>query len=843
MEYDLFDYQREAASESLKRLERARRDFADHEAQSAFALSAVTGSGKTVIATAVIEAKLFGSSDLDVDPDPRALFLWVTDDPALNRQTKNKMLKASDLIHPSLLIELNDGFLESTLDAGSVYFLNIQQLSKGASFSRGGVNLRKHSGWEILRHTIEAQDRDLYLVLDEAHRGMSPTKDRPTIVRRIVNGEPGVSPPVPVVWGLSATIDRFNKAMDESGDQRTRYPPVAIDIERVRASGIIKDQIELEEPDEKGEFTSSFLGDAVDATLDFESRWATYAAEQNDQLVKPVLIVQIADKPSDAHLRELVSVIESRWPGLGDHAIVNVFGEHTDLVIGERNVRYVAPETIQGNDTVRVVFAKTAISTGWDCPRAEVLFSERTAIDPTSIAQILGRMVRSPLRQRITTDDSLNSVTCLIPRFDQAALDKIVAELNRPGEVGEAVEVITHAKLFQRNPNLGSSVFQFLETVPSLPAPDALANPLRRAMSLVQLLTDDGSGPALLPDAGARFDSVMNARLDGLAAQKKALVAENVKSLQRLGRRTTTIDSGGKQIGSTTRSAAKGLADLDRQTRRIVNSLKEGVGRRYLAYRVLNEGPSVDELGVRTEIAALIQVDDVVAAVEQTADEWVRDRFAQFAVEIKNTTGATRAAYARVKEQASSQEEATIELPDTLKAPTKSSSRPDAIQLPMFGGHIFSDGHGRFPAKFNDWEQSVVEAEVSRPSFVAWYRNPSRAGSSSLRIGYRDDTGKWGSLQVDFLIVSRRDDGELAASIVDPHGDHLADALAKLKGLAVFAERFQERFVRVVSVAKGSDGSLRSLDLLAEDVRKSVREFGGAKVTSLYDSDVAEPYM
>lgn len=99
-----------------------------------------------------------------------------------------------------------------------------------------------------------------------------------------------------------------------------------------------------------------------------------------------------------------------------------------------------------------------------------------------------------------------------------------------------------------------------------------------------------------------------------------------------------------------------------------------------------------------------------------------------------------------------------------------------------------------------------------------------------------------GSLQVDFLIVSRRDDGELAASIVDPHGDHLAYALAKLKGQAMFAERFQDRFVRVVSVAKGSDGALRSLDLLAESVRESVREIGGAKA-SLYDSDIADPYM
>jgi len=44
-----------------------------------------------------------------------------------------------------------------------------------------------------------------------------------------------------------------------------------------------------------------------------------------------------------------------------------------------------------------------------------------------------------------------------------------------------------------------------------------------------------------------------------------------------------------------------------------------------------------------------------------------------------------------------------------------------------------------------------------------------------------DDAGSWASLQVDFIVVSRRDDGSLAASIVDPHGDHLADAKGKLR--------------------------------------------------------------
>ncbi|MGH2445509.1 MAG: hypothetical protein ACRDGD_05665 [Candidatus Limnocylindria bacterium] len=90
--------------------------------------------------------------------------------------------------------------------------------------------------------------------------------------------------------------------------------------------------------------------------------------------------------------------------------------------------------------------------------------------------------------------------------------------------------------------------------------------------------------------------------------------------------------------------------------------------------------------------------------------------------------------------------------------------------------------------------------------------------------------------------VSRRDDGSLAASIVDPHGDHLADARAKLYALADVAERFADRFVRVESVVEVEKGELRVLDLTDPEVRSAVRAFeGGGKVTALYQSDIARP--
>jgi hypothetical protein len=39
-----------------------------------------------------------------------------------------------------------------------------------------------------------------------------------------------------------------------------------------------------------------------------------------------------------------------------------------------------------------------------------------------------------------------------------------------------------------------------------------------------------------------------------------------------------------------------------------------------------------------------------------------------------------------------------------------------------------------------------------------------------LRIAYQDGAGQLGSLPIDFGVLSRRDDGCVASSIVDPHG-------------------------------------------------------------------------
>jgi hypothetical protein len=840
MRYELRDYQRDAALDVLNRLRRGRRDWREERARSSFALAAITGSGKTVIATAVIEALLFGSSDLDTDPDPRLAFLWITDDPALNRQTRGRMQDASELLTPWTLPEIDESFQDETLTPGRVYFLNTQKLSKTSRLAQTGTNARAFSFWDILANTIRERT-DLVMVLDEAHRGMRRANDRQTIVRRLIQGEPGSNPPMPVVWGISATIDRFTRAMGELTD-RTGYPNVTVDIELVRASGLVKDEIGLDQPDEKGTFSNTLLREAVKTVRGYESRWAAYSASEAEPEVLPVLVVQVPDKATDAKLTDMVSVIEAEWPDLEPHAIAHVLGEHQTLTLGSRTVEWIYPESIQTESDIRVVLAKEAISTGWDCPRAEVLYSERPATDATHIAQIIGRMVRQPLAHRIATDDALNSVTCYLPLFDRKALTAIKDELEgRGADNGQntvGATVVRAPAIFERNARLDPAVFDFVGSLPSIPTPDKTASPLRRAKTLARLLADTEHGAPMLANAGAELTKRLNVRLDGLSAEYHDDVERNVKDLLEAEIVGSRVTIAGEDVGDMRRRVvATHSRDVVRDSDRIIGSIKEGVGKAWFAHSLAKATDGDRDL-VRVRCAALLRIEAVRGAIDAAATQWVQAQLDTFRVAIKNTTGSTRDAFLRVYEQTSAPETVTVQLRDNERAATKDRNGED---LPRSAGHLFADADGLFPVDLNDWERAVVEAELARPGFVAWYRNPGSATPASLRIAYMNDADEWQSVQPDFVVVARRDDGSLSAAIVDPHGDHLADARGKLRALASFAELHGYDFVRVESIAK-ADSGLRVLDLTDPAVRAAVKAFDGARVSGLYESDIAHPY-
>ena len=92
------DFQDNAVLRLTEEIESARREIERGRPQ-AVVLSSPTGSGKTVIMTLLMERLWAGHESIAADPE--AIFLWISDSPELNIQSKEKIEAASD-VFPAL---------------------------------------------------------------------------------------------------------------------------------------------------------------------------------------------------------------------------------------------------------------------------------------------------------------------------------------------------------------------------------------------------------------------------------------------------------------------------------------------------------------------------------------------------------------------------------------------------------------------------------------------------------------------------------------------------------------------------------------------------------------------
>ena len=167
MKVTLFDFQEDALAELHKKLKQAR-DFASVDNPQAISFSAPTGAGKTIVMTALFEDIFFGSSELEAQPD--AVILWISDMPELNEQTRLKIESKSDRIRVRQLVTVDSTFDAERLAGGNIYFMNTQKLGTEKLLTRKG-DQRQHTIWETLTNTAQALPDRFYVVIDEAHRG------------------------------------------------------------------------------------------------------------------------------------------------------------------------------------------------------------------------------------------------------------------------------------------------------------------------------------------------------------------------------------------------------------------------------------------------------------------------------------------------------------------------------------------------------------------------------------------------------------------------------------------------------------------------------------------------
>lgn len=860
MRVTLKDYQDDAVREILVSVRKARKRWREDKERHALSLTAPTGAGKTVVAAAVFEALFHGDDAYDFDADPGAVVIWFSDDPSLNEQTRFRLLASADRLRSTDMVVVDNSFHRPRFDAGKIYFLNTQKLGKKSLLVRGfdesaddqhafpemRPDMRAHTIWDTIRNTIEDPSLTLYLVLDEAHRGMGSSSrtaeaEKTTLVRRLINGDKGV-PGIPVVLGISATVERFNRAM-EGARGRTTLPGVQVDAARVQDSGLLKDTVVVDIPDEEGQFDTVLVRRATDKLRESTGEWVKYMKEQDSgESVVPLMVLQVPNTPGHNEVGQWLDTIFERWPELPEDSVAHVFGEHTAQTFGRYTVPYISPERVQDDTWVRVLIAKDAISTGWDCPRAEVMVSFRHAVDRTHITQLLGRMVRTPLARRIPGNDRLNSVDCLLPSFDEETVRSVVdALMQGGGDIPPLSRVLINPVEMKPNPDVSTIVWDMFTSLPSQTRPQHGAKPPKRLTALAHELAADG----LLPNAGQKAHAAMHKALDAFIASGPYEFKARRDSVRTVEGRTIVLRvSDGDTQTKTFRTEADAtvINDAYRRTARIISP---DIARTYTEHRARQKPVAEDDfedalIEAREDIGALGLMQNIDVYVDTEATKLTEEWLKKYRDEIKQLPDDRQEAYREIK--ALSREPQDVDLAQPVSRWEATATREkdgSEQQLPTYTSHLLCDDHGGFPVELmNRWEKAVLKAEMGREGFRFWYRNPGRPTQDSLGVAYvaGDDTKL---LRPDFLFFAEEAGGRIVVDIVDPHRTDLADALPKLQGLARYAATHADVLRRVEAVAEAK-GKLRVLDLMRADVRKAIDDASAA--STLYEGALAKNY-
>jgi type III restriction enzyme len=809
----LKDFQADSVARLVRQLRLATKEVRYGGPQSVV-LSSPTGSGKTVMAAAAIETLLQG--DDSYGPDPEATFLWITDQPELNEQTRRKMLEASSALGPSNVVVIDPSFDQETFSPGRLYFLNTQKLGKGNHLVTPGDS-RNFTLWETVTNTVDARPGRFYVFIDEAHRGMaespSSRQEATTIIQKFIKGSSGEIPNVPLIAGISATPERFQKLLE--GTARIARP-VNVSPEEVRNSGLLKEIVTLYHPSEIQPSDMTMLRAAARSWQRFSQHWTDYCREEDELFVRPILVVQVQDASgkqiSKTNIAEAINVIEAEIDPLPASAFAHAFQEGGRLEIGGRELRYLAPADVDVDPEVQVVFFKTSLNTGWDCPRAEVMMSFRTANDATHIAQLVGRMVRAPLARRVDSDEYLNTVALYLPHYDQAGLKRVVTRLTTPDpDILPPVRVEKGDDMITLSRAAGTDeAFAALEKLPSYVVPKPRkTSQVRRLMKLSRLLARD----ALDPDGPEKATEVL---LNVLRAEHNRLkdtdqfrdIVEEKGKLEVRGidwRMWTDLDDEAETVELDI--SAENVDDLFEAAGR---KLGEGLHKAWWRARVRED--LADKTEAKLELFAICADPTVLRKLESTAQAAVQQWLKDHNVVISGLPEGSQQAYNQIRKLAADPEPASLRYPNKIE-----EKRADKT----WQRHLYVDENSLFPTEFkSSWEKKVVESILAEKDVVGWLRNPEQK-DWSLRVPY-EMGGEWRSLYPDFLVVRSTSSG-VVVDVLDPHNIRLEDAPAKAAWFAQYADKHWYQFGRIQLIIVNND-EIRRLDITDEQTRDEVKK-------------------
>ena len=825
MRATLFPFQETALTELHDKIGKAHTLWSEKDPQ-VISFTAPTGAGKTIIMTALFEDIIFGHALGVAEPD--SVFVWLSDMPELNEQTRLKIESKSDKFRARDVYVVDSNFDAKYFAPGGIYFLNTQKLGTDKLLTQKS-DFRQYTIWETLANTAERQPKSFYVIIDEAHRGTMTQRAEQTaqsIMQKFIKGskDDGL-PPMPLVIGVTATPQRFQNLL--SGINRTTQY-VTVPPEDVIESGLLKDRVIIHFPEIAINADMTMFKEAVTNWIKKCERWAIYCDNEGfKNKVTPIFVIQVEDgnerEITQTDLDTCITILEdSLGHNLHTGEVVHTFDKHEKITIRDLEIHHIDPSRIEEDKNAKVVFFKMNLSTGWDCPRAETMMSFRSANDYTYIAQLLGRMIRTPLTHRIEHDAELNNVALYLPFFNEETVSKVVqalrdSEANIPIEAGSHKELIT----LTRNPRF-TDVFSEMELVTYRIEPARKQPSLRSLMALARALTQDMIAPEARPST---LKSVMAAFEKEISALKEnGKFAEISKLVTALALKSLTIDYGTDNEGTTNTTDIIELSSFD------IDNLFERAGKTlggdlHKEYWVRHYSRDYDE--VKTEIIVMANDYSVISRLEVFADMLFNELYDKHQSAFRKLKEERRDTYKKLAMSSTTPLPLDWNLPQTIDFTINKDAE-------IIDKHLFIPIDGsEFKVDMNSWESDLIKEELTNGA-ITWLRNLDRK-KWSLEIPY-EVNGVTTAMFPDLLVVRKGEYGYIF-DILEPHDPSRKDNYPKAVGLAKFAEKHGERFGRIQLIRKRHEHFYR-LDMGKLSVRNKVRGItSNGELDRIFDED------
>ena len=830
MRATLFAFQEAALADLHEKVNKAHTLWSERDPQ-VISFTAPTGAGKTIIMTALFENIIFGHAFGVAEPD--SVFVWLSDMPELNEQTRMKIESKSDKFRTRDIHVIDSNFDSECFSSGSINFLNTQKLGTDKLLTSKGDS-REYTIWETLANIAKRQPKSFYVVIDEAHRGAQSTQAEnraQSIMQKFIKGSPedGLQP-MPLVIGVTATPQRFQNLV--TGMSRTTQY-VTVPPEDVIESGLLKDRIIIHFPEIAINADMTMFKEAAINWRKKCKHWAAYCDHQGMKPVSPIFVAQVENvgerEATQTDLGACIDILEDvlgRKFKTGE--LVQTFDEREKINIREYEIRKIEPSHIEEDPNAMVVFFKMNLSTGWDCPRAETMMSFRHARDYTHIAQLLGRMIRTPLARRVEADAELNNVALYLPFFDEETVRAVEQALRDseaiiPSETGSYKELVT----LKRDPAF-ADVFTDMDLVTYRVDSVRKQPALRRLMALARALTQDMIAPAARQNTLKKVLDEFNKEIAALKESGK--FDETSKAITELALKTLTIDyyEGGNDI-SMEDSAPVELTEFD------LNNFFEQAGKILggdLHREYWGRHAKRDHEEVKTEIIVLANNNDAMERLERFADGLFSVLYDENRSAFRRLREERKDAYDKLALSSATPIPLDLKLPQTIDF----FVADDAVE---YENHLFipTDG-GEFKVSLNDWESGLIKEELAHGA-VAWLRNLDRK-KWSAEIPYEVD----GIAKPMFpdLLVARAGARGYVFDVLEPHDPSRKDNYPKAVGLAKFADRHGDRFGRIQLIrrAKGADRRehFYRLDMGKLSIRNKVRGItSNAELDRIFDED------